>query len=81
MSYQDHLNDIENLNAEDLYSESSRQYFIETMQGVYPVGAYGYIAGFDSLDAAIERFKPLIKANCGEYRLVDKRRKLVELPV
>lgn len=81
MSYQDHLNDIERLNAEDLYSESSRQYFIETMHGVYPVGAYGYIAGFDSLDAAIERFKYLAKTNCGDIRLVDKRRKLVELPV
>ena len=80
MSYQNHLDDIDKLNAEDRYKDSERQYFLETTHGIYPIGVYGYVAGFDSLEAALERLKGLVKTDCSQFRLVDKHRKVVVLP-
>ncbi len=65
------------MNREDLYSNSEREYFVETMHGVYPIGAYMYLAGFDELDQALARAKGLDRISPGQIRLVNKRREVI----
>lgn len=77
MSRRSYRASIVNLNKADLYSNSERAYFVESMHGAYPVGVYGYIAGFDELDQALARAKSLDKVNPGEIRVVNRRREVI----
>lgn len=68
---------VDSMNKEDLYSTSERQYFFETTHGVYPAGAFFYVAGFDDLAEGMQRARSLDKKNPGQYRLVNRQREVL----
>lgn len=74
MSY---LTNIEEMNQEDIYSNSFWDYVIETQHGAYPIGTYTFLRGFKSMDEALKDMKVLEKSSPGQIRLVNRRREVL----